>query len=113
LKHREFLHANLNDDLDLDHIADRCEILKIQFLRPALEDFLRQHGDDLPDPLGIEHTTGTFQAISDSFSTVREERPHHISIPVPVIDGKERLLPGNYFHNGRMYLGFGRETIWG
>ena len=96
----------------LSHIADRCEILKIQFLRPALEDLLRQRGDQSSDPLGIEHATGTFQAVADGFSTVREECPDYISIPVPVIDGKERLLPGKYLHHGRMYLGFRRETIW-
>ena len=96
----------------LSHIADRREILKIQFLRPALEDLLWQRGDHPPDPFGIEHDTGTFQAVADGFSTVREKGPDHVSISVPVIDGKERLLTGKYLHNGRMYLGFGRETIW-
>ena len=112
LKRREFLHANFNDVLDSDHIADCCEILKID-LRPALEDLLRQRVDDFPDPFGIEHTTGTFQAVANRFSTVREECPDHISIPVPVIDGKERLLRGTIFTTVECTWGFGVKQFGG
>ena len=113
MKHREFPPAYLDDDRGLFRIADRCKILKIQFLRPALEDLLWQRGDHPPDPFGIEHDTGTSQAIADGFPAVREERPDHVSIPVPVIDGKYRLLPGYYFNNRRMDLGSWRETVGG
>jgi hypothetical protein len=111
MKRWEFPPAYLDDEHDLYHIAYRREILKIQFLRPAFEDLFRQRGDHPLDPPGIEHATGTFQAIADSFPAVREQRPDHTGVLVPVINGKERLLPGHYLHHSRMYLGFWRETM--
>ena len=68
-------------------------------------------GDHPLNPLRIEHTSRTLQAVADCFAPVGEERPYHIGIPVPVIDGKDRVIPRNYFHNRGMHLGFWGETI--
>ena len=99
MKHKKPFLLFQSENRGLFHIAYCCEVLQIQFLRPAPEDLLRQRGDHPPDPPGIKHATGTFQAVADGFPAVREECPYYISIPLPVIDGKDRVLSGNYFHN--------------